>query len=362
MVADFRDSFVEEAEEAMTVTPSLERITKTIDQVLSNMVDVVGSFRQIFSSSDMEMYVMPDGADDEAELWEKVDLGVSIRSNQLFVNAKDMVHRHIRQAFYAVKDYTYMFEPYRQLYSDNMQDSSDVAVIFESGEIDAFVEAIAAYRAQIDQFKEVPRFADVGVFFVDSDEMKAKMIPSPLACLQAIKKFLPELCGLRAQELLDTIGAMNPIIASEPNSVESYVNKKKVKDAAALGLDEYKERQSYLKSLVNVLEDNSWTVPDDVKAVMRMLNEGLTALGNNIELADGKEEEEVKKFSSQVNEEVPKALKKIAECREQLDTGFLGDPDTSDEKVLKYLTQVEVDFEKAKSRTQKLQEYQVRKK
>jgi hypothetical protein len=77
-----------------------------------------------------------------------------------------------------------MFEPYRQLFLDNMQDSTDVSEVFEQGEVDAFMEAIAAYKAQIDQFKEVPRFADVGVIFVDSDDMRARMIPSPLACLQ----------------------------------------------------------------------------------------------------------------------------------------------------------------------------------
>jgi hypothetical protein len=89
-----------------------------------------------------------------------------------------------------------------------------------------------------------------------------------------------------------------------------------------------------------------------------MLSEGLAALETNIQLADSKEEEEVKKFSAQVNEDCPKVLKRIAECREQLDTGFLADPDTSDEKVIKFLGQIEAEFEKAKARTVKLQEYQ----
>ena len=89
-----------------------------------------------------------------------------------------------------------------------------------------------------------------------------------------------------------------------------------------------------------------------------MLSEGLAALETNIQLADSKEEEEVKKFSAQVNEDSPRVLKRIAECREQLDTGFLADPDTPDEKVIKFLGQIEAEFEKAKARTVKLQEYQ----
>ena len=401
LVASFKETNdLEDGEEAMLLNPTLEFLGRIMDRVMSDTVDVVGSFGQIFSSPVMEMYVMPEGGDDDAEPIEKVELGASIRSNALFVNAKDVVHMHLRLAFNAVKEYTAMFEPYRQLFIENISDSSNVSSNFESGEVDAFLEAIAAYRAQIDQFKEVPRFADVGVFFVDSDQMKAHMIPSPTACLESIKKYLPVLIQTRAQELIEVVGSMNPVIASEPSSVEAYVNKKKIKDAANEGTEGYKEKQSYLRSLVNVLDDNQWPVPDDVKASMRMLNEGLASLETNIQLADSKEEEEVKKFSAQVNEDVPKALKvthshdlmmclsllpptyhpqliplclltdtsppspsitprqRIAECREQLDTAFLADPDTSDEKSLKFLSQIEADFEKAKARTEKLQEYQ----
>lgn len=43
------------------------------------------------------------------------------------------------------------------------------------------------------------------------------------------------------------------------------MNKKKVKDAANEGGDRFRDQQSYVRSLVNVLDDNQWTVPDNVK-------------------------------------------------------------------------------------------------
>ena len=89
-----------------------------------------------------------------------------------------------------------------------------------------------------------------------------------------------------------------------------------------------------------------------------MLSEGLAALETNIQIADGNEEEEIKKFSVQVTEDCPKATRRIAECQALLDTGFLGDPAASNEKVLKFLNQVLLDFEKIKIRTVRLQEYQ----
>ena len=129
VVADFADSDeanLGDGEEVVLVTPSLEQLGRVMDRVISETVDVVGSFGVIFSSSEMEMYVMPDGADEETEATEKADLGASIRTNALFINAKDIIHRHLRHAFYAVKEYTGMFEPYRQLFLDNRSEERRV--------------------------------------------------------------------------------------------------------------------------------------------------------------------------------------------------------------------------------------------
>ena len=61
-------------------------------------------------------------------------------------------------------------------------------------------------------------------------------------------------------------------------------------------------QQSYVRSLVHLMDDNGWVCPDQLKALMRMLNTSLIALENNIQSAEGKEEDEAKKFSQQVTD------------------------------------------------------------
>jgi dynein heavy chain len=283
----------------------------------------------------------------------------SIKNSPIFLQSKDLIHSHLRDAFTAVKEYMTVFEPFRQIYLKNSSNVHNIAGLFESGDVELFQNAIAGYKGQIDQFRLVPRYADVGVLFVDSVDMKLAMMPSPVACLASIRAYLPELVLQCAQELVDKVGAMNPVIAGEPNTVEAYVNKKKVKDAANAGLEGFNERQSYIRSLVHVMDDNTWPAPDQVKALMRMLKESLVHLESNVQLAEGKEEEETKKFSLQVTEETPKVIKKLGEVREQLDANLIGDVDASDEKVVKFLAQQEADFAKLKARLEKIQEYQV---
>ena len=254
-----------EEKDSMTISPCIEEIYQTMEKVIIDTVDVAGSYQTIFSSPEMQIYVSPDGIDEEIEKYEKTDLTVNIRKNVLFITAKNGIHGYLRDAYYAVRKYTKTFESYRKLFLQNLHDSQDISKLFVTGEVELITETIAGYKAQINGFKEIPRYADIGAIFVDSDEMRARLIPSPLVCLQAIKTWLPELAQVRAQELYDTIGAMNPIISSEPATVEAYVNKKRVKDSAVEGADRFRDQQAYVRSLVNVLDDNQWTVPDNVK-------------------------------------------------------------------------------------------------
>eukprot|EP01038_Epipyxis_sp_PR26KG_P006339 gene6339-8727_t len=347
-----------EKNSTIVLNPSLDSLIRSIDSIINDSLDVVGSFVKVLTSPETEMFVMPEGDDEEGEAAEPEDLITSIKNNGIFNRNKDQIHRHIKHAFHSVKEYLNAFEPFRQIFLANQFNVTDISTVCKSGEVEVFQSAIAEYKGQIEQFKGVPRFADVGVMFVDSCEMKLAMSPSPIACLNSIKSYLPELVLLRAQELVDQVGAMNPVIAGDPNSVEAYVHKKKTKDLASAGLEEFGARQSYVRSLVYVMDENNWAAPDQVKALMRMLKESLVSLESNIQLAEGKEEEEIKKFSASVHEECPKVLKRLGEIREQLDANLISDPDAVDEKVVKYLAQQEIDFQKMKQRVEKLQEYQ----
>ena len=293
----------EEGEETMSLHPNLEQLGRALDGIINESLRVVSSFVKVFSASETEMYVMPEGDEDETaggEAAEETDLASTIRSNSVFSSCKDTIQRQLRYAMGAVRNYMDVFEPYHKIFYNNQKYASDVSVVFESGEVEAFMEAIAAYKAQMDEFKEMPCFADVGMMLVDSREMKSQMMPSPLSCIKAIREYLPQLAQRCAQALVDQVGSMNPVIAGEPNTVEAFVNKKKTKDLANVEMETYKSRQNYVRSLVHIMDDNQWGVPDDVKALMRMLKESVAALETNIQLADGKEEEETKKFSSQV--------------------------------------------------------------
>ena len=221
-------------EESMTIVPSLEHLSRAIDGLIFDALHVIGSIKKVFDSSETEMFVMPDGEEEEEVSGETSDIIASIKGSALFVQAKDIVHKHLRSAYQAVRSYVEVFDPYRNTFFDNLHYVQNISNILGNCEVDVFLDAVSEFKGQIEKFATIPRFADVGVFFVDSELMKAELQPSPTACLLAIKLWIPELAFKRSQELLDVIGSMNPTIAGDPNSVEAYVTKKKTKDKAVI--------------------------------------------------------------------------------------------------------------------------------
>ena len=343
------------------MSPSLEMLSVEIENVITDCLGVVSSFTTVFDSPDTEMFVMPDGEDDgEGEgSNDVVDIAAAIKSNAMFLQTKTKIHRQLKHAFAAARRYSDVFEPYRQLFFENKESAQSVETNFANSDVEYFQEAIATYRGQLDKFSGLPCYTDVGTLFMDSKQMKDEIIPSPTACLQAIQDYLPQLAFNCANVLYDQVSGMNLVIAADPSSVEEYVAKKQTKEVATAELDNIRNQQSYVRNLVMLLEDNEWAIPDNVKAVTRSLKDSIVALENNIVVAEGKEEEEVKKFSTQVTEEVPRIVKRITDCREMLDKDLISDPSASDDKVLKFLTATEADFIKLKERAGKMQDYEV---
>ena len=347
----------------VVLKPSFDEIRHAIENALNDSLEVLRSLESVFDSPDAEMFIMPSGGEDADEdgggEGSASDVVAAIKSNPFFVRDRDTVFRNLKRAFSAVKKYIQVFDPYQETYLGNMQYKADVSSIFECGDAGAFNNAICEYRGQIQMFADVPRFADVGLIFVDSSDIKKQMIPSPLECLSAIQDWLPQLIIQSAQAMLDEIGPMNPILGGDPSSVEAYVIKKKTKDKASTESEQYKGQQEYVNSLVGVMYDNEWGMNDASKAAVRMLGTTLNELERNTQLAESREEEEVKKFSQQTTEECPKLIKNINLCREALEKSMISDPESSDEKVLKFLQGQEVEFQRLKDRKDKLQEYQV---
>ena len=91
-------------------------------------------------------------------------------------------------------------------------------------DLDVFAQAIDDYGHESKKFRaNIPSGAGVGVYAVDSAELRATLLPSPDTVSDALKALLPVLMQRASGSVLDELKRIVPIVHGAPSSVEETV-------------------------------------------------------------------------------------------------------------------------------------------
>ncbi|CAM9594527.1 unnamed protein product [Heterosigma akashiwo] len=257
-----------------------------------------------------------------------------------------------------VQEYVTVFTPYKETYFENSEYIENIYEKYKTADLELYRAEIARYRGQAAEFEGIPREAHVGILRVESAELKRRLMPSPVLCIQALKKLLPELMSEHAKALLDVLADLVPVVTGAPSTVEHFVRKKRVVAECFEALDGYKERAEKVHKMAELMGAQEWALPDQEKVHLVMIDENMTTLENGLEIAQGLEEEETKRFAAQVREEVPQLRRKVVGVREALDSALIADADRAPADVLRFLEEENKRLLAHKDRAEKLQEYQ----
>merc|ERR1719230_781964 len=140
--------------------------------------------------------------------------------------------------------------------------------------------------------------------------------------------------------------------------VTAFVDKKKAVAAAIATFEAYKARQQKLISMAELMEQQEWAVPEEQKANLVMCEENMSTLETGMQIAEGREEEDTKRFAQEIKDEVPQLQKKIVAVREQLDKALIADENEEPATVIEFLDKQEDMLNELKSRANQLQDYQ----
>lgn len=268
------------------------------------------------------------------------------------------IYYHLIKAFEMADQYVEVFAPFRQTFLANAEYVENVKSVYRSSELSDIVSAIAKYRAQAGDFETIPFSATIGILFVDSKDLKTLLMPSPVRCLFAIQKLLPELMNEAAKSLISELGRVLPVVNGVPNTVEEFVRKKKACEETTGGMESYKARQARVEDMAALMKAQNWALPEEQKGNLLIISENITTLENGVQLAEGRQEEDTRRFASEIEAEIPVLKRRIVGVREQLDASLIAQADAEPEKVLAYLEKVESGLLGLKSRAEKLQDYQ----
>ena len=345
----------------VSVHPSEQKIKAGIEQVICQSLRVIGIPERVFSHEELQVYIMEESDELEDATREEVPVQDIVNNDEHFTAATEKIYENLSLAFSKVSDYTQVFAQFKETYFNNKSEVDNLTSKYHGMiDLEEYKKDISKYKGQVDNFNTIPYIADVGIFTVNSDDLKQKLMPSPVQMMLALKELLPQLMGESSTELLDKLDEVVPIVIGEPSTVEQFVKKKSVVAESQEKLEEYKTAQLHITEMANLMTEMEWPIPGTENVHMIMVQENMTSLENGIEVAQGREEEDTNRFAAEVEAEVPKLNKNIQNLREALDKEDIVDLDNYDtpENVIGYLEKQKEQFDALQERAETLQEYE----
>ena len=142
----------------------------------------------------------------------------------------------LNAAFNAAQQYAETFQPYRVFYKEN--ENTDVGRLrVDPHDVEFFATSLEKYHLQEEMAKYVVNKRPLGMLLVDSSEMKAKLIPSPIRCLDVVNEILPELAKKKTDALIAEAQEASFKLESKPRTTIEFVD-------SLLFLEEIQERVS----------------------------------------------------------------------------------------------------------------------
>ena len=350
------------SEGRVSVSPSEDKIKAGIEQVIFQSLRVIGIPERVFSHEELQVYIMEETDDVEESAREEVAVQDIVNSDEIFTTTTEKIYENLASAFNEVTTYTGVFAQFKDVYFNNEAEVDDLTKKFNGTiDLEIFKNDIKKYKGQRDTFNTIPYVADVGIFNVNSDDLKKKLMPSPVRMMLALQELLPRLMQEQSEGILGILEKVVPIVESNPNTVEKFVEKKNTVAESQEKLDQYKQVQVHITEMASLMKEMEWPIPDTENVHMIVLGNHMTALENGIEVAQGREQEDIDQFAEKVAADVPILTDDIRSLREALDNGVITDLDGyehPEEKALPYLYKQKEEFEALRARSEKLQEYE----
>ena len=231
----------------LSVQPTLQTVQEALADVIAQSLKVIGIPERVFTHEELAAYVMAESDDAEELAREETPVQDLVCADEAFRKTSEAIYTHLHAAFADVEEYVQRFAPYKDTFFENHAYTDNIREIYKDVDLKVYRAEIEKYRDQVTDFEnDIPYSADIGVIHVDPDDLKMRLVPSPVQCLYALQVAAAELMDAGFKTLLDELQTVLPVVTGNPVTVEAFVTKKKAVQDSLAAFDGYKARQSKL--------------------------------------------------------------------------------------------------------------------
>jgi dynein heavy chain len=225
--------------ETLTFRPDLDAFKETITEIMQHFKETLLQLDNLVPDKYFDPFTRPiiNRKCEEKTCGEGPKLEIMFEDDQHLKALENKCRECLNAAFNAAQQYADTFQPYRVFYKEN--ENTDVDKLkTDTHDVEFFAQSLQKYHYEEEMVKIIVPKRNLGMLLVDSTEIKSKLVPNPLRCLDVINDILPNIAKNKTDSLIAECQEATFKLESKPQTTIEYVE-------ALTFLEQIQERVSF---------------------------------------------------------------------------------------------------------------------
>lgn len=323
--------------DSLTFQPDLDRFRDSISEIMSQFKDTLLQVDNLVPDKFFDPFTRPiiNRKFEEKTCGEGPKLDIMFDDDQHLKNLENKCRECLNAAFNAAQQYADTFQPYRVFYKENEQ--TDIEKIrHDPHDVEFFAKSLEKYHTEEEMAKFITNKRHLGMLLVDANDMKSKLIPNPIRCLDVVNEILPKIAKRNTDCLIAEAQEATFKLESKPNSTIEYVDSLTFLEQIQERIDPLEKEAEVVKEMYELIEEYKVPCPPEDLVVYATLFNTITACRNAIDKALTEKDSNIVQFCNVLDKDISSLTDECRRIKQQAEAPSILDPD-ADEATTKLM-------------------------
>ncbi|XP_067106416.1 dynein axonemal heavy chain 6 [Osmerus mordax] len=344
---------------SLTYEPSLDQFQECVTEIISQFHETVLSLETLVPDSYFDAFTQPmiSNKIEEKVCGDGPSLESMLEDDKHLTTIVLSIKQSLQFAFDSASVYSRTFERFRLIYRENESLDLDKLRQQDHG-VAFFAESLEKYHREHKEALAIKQKRHLGMLVVDTTQLKGKLIPSPLRCLEAINDMLPLLAKRKIDAVIAESQDAQFKLEFGPTATIEFVNSltflEEVQERIVV-LDQQTETVTEMYKLIGLY---SVPTPPEDFAVYATLHPSITSVKNAIDKAVGERDANVDKFCSHLQKDITELNLEVRRVQQQAQDRQILDIEADRPKLRLLLDEIQISIDELQAQAFTYRSYQ----
>ncbi|XP_071833092.1 dynein axonemal heavy chain 6-like isoform X4 [Apostichopus japonicus] len=322
---------------SVTLSPSKSQFLSKIRGIIAGFEHTVGQFSALQRDHYLSVFWSPPRYDlklssareeEEGQVIPWPDIELLFGKDEEYMSMVQNVLKLVAENMESVEQYTQNFEEYCEMVDQARRVDVEHSMNQREWSTEEFHQVLLAHTDMVRAMQSMQTSKRKGMIRVLSSDFQASCLPYPTQVNRAVQARLPVIANRRNEDLLKVIKSATKKLDRSPHTVEEFVDHLSFLSRMGAELPSLEKEYVVVTRLFTIARDFDVIIEPEDLALYQTLMPSFQHLKSVIIYCEAKKDENIAKFSDDLNSHINSLQKEAYEIRSKLQDPALLSPDT----------------------------------